>query len=197
MKTSDSYEEALLYKGRFDGGTKYHWNGHHRGNDGAVAITQWELNMKEHINRHYLTGHMIKEVLGLNTDITLYVGGIPINIRDLANKGWSCRITHNLHGGRTRVAFTSADTRSILTFRMAYSYRHLSFYEIFRAISENDMDGVLTKNSKPIPYDRKLSELEMLEQVNSNIKKRLQRHREQRPKTVKQELIERAVATVA
>ena len=184
---------------KFDGGTKYHWNGHYRGDDGAVAITQWEWEskMREHTNRHYLTGSMLKEIVDLNGEVTLYVGGLPINISDLAKRGWSCRITHNLHGGRTRVAFTSADTRSTITFRMGGSYGYLTFIEIFRAVSQDDMNGVITKNSKPIVYERKLTELETLEQVHNNIKNRLRGYRAAHPRKVKPAVIERAIAMSA
>jgi hypothetical protein len=140
---------------------------------------------------------LLKEILGLNNDITLYVGGLPINISDLAKRGWSCRIVHNLHGGRTRVAFTSADTRSVITFRMAGSYRRLSFFEIFKTISHDDMSGVITKNTKPIVYEHKLSELETLEQLHNNIQTRLQRYREAHPRKVSKTVVERAIAFVA
>jgi hypothetical protein len=79
---------------------------------------------------------------------------------------------------------------------MAKSYG-MSFIEIFRTISHDDMSGVVTKHAKPILYERKLTELETLEQVHNNIKNRLREYRAAHPRKVKPAVIERAVAIAA
>src|ERR1035437_1084330 len=133
------------------------------------------IRLDEMINTTYQLQFTSSELLNLvGLDIVLHVGGLPISILNLAKSGWSCKITHNRYGGRSRISFTSQDNRSIIAFRIAGSYRRLDPIQLFEFISQESC-GTWTANTRPIPAAA--TDLELLGQVNKNINRRLTAHR--------------------
>jgi hypothetical protein len=136
---------------------------------------------------------------GFYPGITLYVSGLPILVRDLANAGWTCRIVHSRHGGRSRISFYSADRRSIITFRTPGSVRHFSDQALLDWISDELNGGVMTPgiitvNTKPIPAPQ--TDEELLCQVTDRINRRLA-NRKKHPRKIDKTVVERAIAAVA
>lgn len=151
--------------------------------------TALEHVLSMRVNRadtYIYSSNQLKSIVG--TGITIRVSGLPIDIKNLAESGWNCRIVYNRFGGRTRIAFRGNDGRSIINFRIDRKYHpNLTLpIDLFRAI---DADGVMTSNSRPIPAA--LTDEELLTQVQCNIKNRLKRRLH---KKKSKNIIERAVA---
>jgi hypothetical protein len=115
---------------------------------------------------------------------TIPVGGLLLNVGELARLGWWCRVVDSHHGGRIRATFYGPDKKSIISFRAAPFYRGLGLKELCNALT----DGVLTvmpqlvKNITP--------DLELLEFVEANIKRRVRRVAKQPKKEVLEKAIE-------
>ena len=121
-------------------------------------------------------------------DIMVNVGGIDIHVEDLAKAGWTCRITYNIYGGRTKVVFKSGDQRSSMVFRVDRTRtQYLSAkndFELLKRISEGTLNivpkvlvqqKVVEKQVEVVKevITEEATDLELLNRVNENIKKRL------------------------
>lgn len=125
----------------------------------------------------------LMEIVEETDDFDFSVSGINMNVRELANAGWSCRIAKNPYGGRIKVSFFGKDKKSILTFRLPRYVCHTDPRETFKYLHE----GTLTQLPKNITV---YEDQDLLEQVERNIKDRLKFKNMGRPK-------KRAKSTVA
>lgn len=127
----------------------------------------------------YYAPDEFKALLGLDPScITLNVSGLQMSADDLAKAGWSCKIVHNIYGGRSKVSFFSADKRSTISFRLPGKYIHKPDHELLRILGEG------TFNTVPKILNKPMSDEEMLKQVEANIKKRLKAKAKPKTRTV-------------
>ena len=114
---------------------------------------------------------MVEEV----EDFDFHVSGILMNVRELADAGWSCRIYKCPYGGRIKVTFIGTDKKSVITFRLPRYINHLDPRQVFKVLH----DGTLSQMPKNISV---YEDQELLEQVERNIKERIKFNNMGRPK---------------
>lgn len=123
-----------------------------------------------------------------NSQIVLNFGGLHYLAEDLAKAGWTCRITYNPYGGRTKVVFNSADRRSTLCFRVDRSKQDFKSndHALLKRLGEGTFNivpkilvtekviqkEVVTEVVKEV-ITEEASDFELLDRVNQNIQKRL------------------------
>lgn len=107
------------------------------------------------------------ELVGKSGDITINVSGLEVNLSDLASAGWTCRVIHSIYGGRSKVSFYGKDNRSTISFRLPGHHRSKSDYELMQYLTE------ATFNVLPKVITKEHTDLELLEQVERRITKRL------------------------
>lgn len=100
---------------------------------------------------------------------TVPVGGLLINIADLAKLGWKCKLVDSHHGSRIKLTFFGPDGKSIISFRAAPSFQGLSFQALCYALT----DGVVT--ALPQLIKNVTPDLELLQFVEANIRRRVRR----------------------
>jgi hypothetical protein len=144
-----------------------------------TVITPKRKPMSYRTEQHvrYYAPDEFKALLGLEPScISLNVSGLEMLADDLAKAGWSCKIVHNLYGGRSKVSFFSADKRSTISFRLPGKYIHKPDHELLRILGEG------TFNTVPKILNKQMSDEEMLKQVEANIKKRLKAKAKPKPR---------------
>ena len=108
--------------------------------------------------------------------VMVYVGGLSVRLGDMADAGWSLRIIHNKYGGRSKVSLTSQDNRSMIMFRVPGMYRNDinadHDFNLLRLVGKGSLTSI------PKPLEKEKTDQELLEQVDANIRQRLQ----ERPK---------------
>src|SRR5690242_14003156 len=98
------------------------------------------------------------------------VGGLLINVADLARLGWKCKRVDSHHGSRIKVTFFGPDGKSVIAFRAARHFSGLSFKALCYALT----DGVITVLPKLIKNIT--PDLELLNFVEAGIRRRAKRN---------------------
>ena len=99
-----------------------------------------------------------------NTSLLLNVGGIDMPMEKLARAGWTLRVSYNPYGGRTKVVFNSADTRSTLCYRVDRTKEDLKSndYDLLHRVSQ----GTLNIVHKIITVERVVQKEVVVEPIN-------------------------------
>lgn len=102
---------------------------------------------------------------------TIKVGGLVVDVKQLAEAGWWCKFVESHHGSRVKLTLYGGDKRSIISLRAAQHYKALPIERLFEMVSE------ATLTVKPQVIRNITPDLELLTMVENNIRRRIRRQR--------------------
>ena len=120
----------------------------------------------------YYSSKEILEIVPAN--YTISVGGLPINIHDLARSQWTARTVRNKYGGRSRLQFMSTDKKSVILVRVSLPRLHASdLLSVIERIKMPFSQANVTLTSNPSVVQNEMTEAQIMAYVERQIRSRI------------------------